>query len=334
MENNYSIALTSSDISPLWDMYQSETIAKLGITFFLQHAEDKEIKHILEESLKLIEKNLIHMQKIFEKANYQVPHAFTEKDVNFNAPRLFSDHLYLEYIFNMTYFMMSTYSLAFSVADHKEISDYYAANIEAAIELNKQAKELEKKKGIYIRSPRVPNQENVEFVKDQRYISGWLGNRRPLLGIEITNLVFHSKRNALGHAVITGFSQVAKSEEVRHFFEKGRDISGKHLEIFTSILHEDFLSDGAILLTSEVTNSKIAPFSDRLMVTFVANLIASSMGQYGVSLSTSPRHDLNVQYSRLMVEVGKYANEGYKILINNGWLEQAPMAADRKDLAK
>ncbi|MYL43190.1 DUF3231 family protein [Virgibacillus salexigens] len=101
-----------------------------------------------------------------------------------------------------------------------------------------------------------------------------------------------------------------------------------------SILHEEFLSESALLLTSEVTDSTVAPFSDRLMMTFVSNLIASSMGQYGIALSSSPRHDLSVHYSRLIAEVGKYANEGNKILINNGWLEQPPMAADRRDLAK
>ncbi|NBJ70336.1 MULTISPECIES: DUF3231 family protein [Clostridia] len=334
MKPSNSVALTASDISPLWDTYQSETIAKLGIVHFLKHAEDRSIRQLLKDTLKLIEKNLAHMEAIFAAENVQIPLGFTEKDIHLNAPRLFSDILYLEYIYNMTFFMMSTYSLAFSVADHKDISDYYATNLKAAVELNIKAKELEKEKGVYIRSPRIPKQKKVSFVQDKNYLTGWFGERRPLLGIEITNLVFHSKRNALGHAVITGFSQVAHSKEVRKFFERGRDISGKHLEIFTSILHEDHLADGALLMTSEVTESTIAPFSDRLMVTFVANLIASSIGQYGVSMSISPRHDLGVQYARLMTEVGKYANEGMKLLIRHEWLEQPPMAANRNDLAK
>lgn len=331
---NSNVALTASDISPLWDTYQSETITKWGIVFFLQHVQDNAIKKLLKDSLSLVEENLSHMESIFQKENFQIPWGFTEEDVHLHAPRLFSDLLYLEYIYNMTFFMMSMYSFAFSVADHKEISDYYGTNLKAAIKLNQHAKELEKEKGIYIPSPRIPKQSKVTFVNNQSYLAGWFGDRRALLGMEITNLVFHTKRNALGHAVITGFSQVAQSKEVRRYFEKGRDISGKHLEVFTSILHEDYLSDGALLMTPEVTDNKIAPFSDRLMVTFVSNLIASSIGQYGFSISTSPRHDLAVQYSRLMAEVGKYANEGLKILIRNGWLEHPPIAANRNDLAK
>ncbi|RFA34001.1 hypothetical protein CAI16_12785 [Virgibacillus dokdonensis] len=334
MNNLYTNYFTASDISTLWDTYESDTIIKYGMKHFLQHVEDPDIQNILQETLQFIERNIHHMEELFKKANFHIPKGFTDEDIHLNAPRLFSDTLYLEYIFNMTFFMLDTYSLALSVADHKDVNDYYAKNLKAAISLNKQAKELEKEKAIYIRSPRLPHPKTIKFVEDKNYMTGWLGERRPLLGIEVTNLVFHSKRNALGHAIITGFSQVAQSNEVKKFFQKGRDISGKHLEVFTSILHEDFLSDGALLRTSEVTDSTTAPFSDRLMVTFVANLIASSIGQYSVSMSRSPRHDLSVQYARLMAEVGKYANEGMKILIRHGWLEQPPMAANRNDLVE
>jgi hypothetical protein len=35
-----------------------------------------------------------------------------------------------------------------------------------------------------------------------------------------------------------------------------------------------------------------------------------------------------------MIEVGQYANNGAKIMINNGWLEQPPQTVDREALAK
>ncbi|EQB37018.1 hypothetical protein M948_11370 [Virgibacillus sp. CM-4] len=330
MSNNFSAA----DISPLWTSYQYDTVSKCGLHFFLNHVDDPDIKQILEQTLALVEEHIEHIKELFHRANHPLPHAFTTEDVNVQAPRLFSDQLYLKYVYNMTDFMMNSYGLGLTVSDREDVISYYSTNIEAANKLNKQAKKLEKQKGLYIGSPQIPKQTKIEFVNKQNFINGWIGERRPLLGVEITNLVFHAKRNAIGHALITGFSQVAASKEVRKFFERGRDISGKHFEIFTSILHEEFLSESALLLTSEVTDSTVAPFSDRLMMTFVSNLIASSMGQYGVALSSSPRHDLSVHYSRLIAEVGKYANEGNKILIKNGWLEQPPMAADRRDLAK
>lgn len=70
------------------------------------------------------------------------------------------------------------------------------------------------------------------------------------------------------------------------------------------------------------------------MMVLTSSLIASGIGQYGMSMSLSPRHDIAVQYSRLMVEIANYANDGASIMIENGWMEQPPMAADRKGLAK
>ncbi len=150
----------------------------------------------------------------------------------------------------------------------------------------------------------------------------------------ISALIFNAQRNALGQAVITGFSQVAKDKEVRRYFERGRDIAGKHVNIFGKILYEDFLSEAALLLTSEVTDSTEAPFSDKLMMTLITALIGSGIGEYGASMSMSPRRDLGVQYTRLIAEITKYAEDGVQSLIKNGWMEQPPMAADRRDLAK
>src|SRR5699024_1523534 len=111
-----------------------------------------------------------------------------------------------------------------------------------------QAKELAKQKGYYIRIPKIPVPEQIDFVEKDSFLSGWLGERRPLLGVEITHLAFNSERNALGQAVITGFSQVAQNKEIRAYFEKGRGISGKHHEALSDILRENYLGD-AVLFT-------------------------------------------------------------------------------------
>src|SRR5699024_12735084 len=72
------------------------------------------------------------------------------------------------------------------------------------------------------------------------------GNRRPLLATEISELVFNAKRNVLGHAVITAFSQVTETKEVRDFFIKGREISEKHVRVFTDKLKEDYLPSATL----------------------------------------------------------------------------------------
>nr|WP_276519695.1 DUF3231 family protein [Bacillus infantis] len=68
---------------------------------------------------------------------------------------------------------------------------------------------------------------------------------------------------------------------------------------------------------------------------FQVNLMsASGIGNYGTALSASPRRDIAGDYSRLLAEVGLYAEDGLQILIKHGWLERPPHAADRNELVK
>ncbi|MFD1038920.1 DUF3231 family protein [Virgibacillus byunsanensis] len=335
MENTeHHVGLTSGEIASLWTTYQNETMTICGITYFLQHTDDDQIRSILEITLTLSQKHKEKITHLFGEEEYPVPQGFSEQDINLQAPRLFSDRLYLEFVLSMTNLSLIAYSEALSFAEQANIIKFYSEVVREVQDLHVKTKDLAKEKGIYIRAPKIPKAKQIDFVKKQNFLSGWFESRRPLLGSEIAHLSFHAKRNALGQAIIAGYSQVATSKEVRKYFERGRDISGKHTEIFTSILRTNYLSGGAILLTSEVTDSTTPPFSDKLMMYFVTVLIASGIGQYGVAMSTSPRHDLGVHYTRLIAEIAHYSDDGANIMINNGWMEQPPMAVNRKELAK
>jgi hypothetical protein len=82
------------------------------------------------------------------------------------------------------------------------------------------------------------------------------------------------------------------------------------------------------------TESKVSPFSDKLMMLHITALTGSSIGYYGSSAGASPRRDVAGSYVRMMTEVGEYASEGSQLMIKKGWLEKLPMAPNRKDLAK
>src|SRR5699024_9021582 len=327
------IELTAAEISSLWSSYQEHTLNLCGINFFLVHVNDSQIRQILEKALTIEKNNKAKLEQFFNNENYPVPQGFTEQDVNLNAPRLLSDKLYLEYILNMAELNLFTNATALTMAARSDIIDFYSNKLNIAQGLLKQAVELAKQKGTYVRTPSIPKAKKIDFVKKERFLTGWFGDRRPLLGVEIANLAYASKRNALGQAVITAFSQVAENKETRQYFEKGRDIAGKHKEAFNDILNEDYLSNG-MLMTSEVTDSTVAPFSDKFMMNFVTILISFGITQYLSAISESQRHDLGVTYTRLMAEIVKYSNEGANIMIENGWMEQPPIAADRKGLAK
>ncbi|MFC4770181.1 DUF3231 family protein [Effusibacillus consociatus] len=84
----------------------------------------------------------------------------------------------------------------------------------------------------------------------------------------------------------------------------------------------------------EVMESTKSPFSDRLMLIHVTLLVSSSLGNYGMGMAASQRRDLATVYARLLVEGSAYGEDGTNLLIENGWMEQPPIAPDRNTLAK
>jgi len=334
MEYNEHANLTAAEISSLWTDYQSYTMIGCGIKIFLEKVDDKDIRLLLEDTLTFAEGQITLLQTFFEKENYPLPHGFTEEDINRSAPRLFSDKLYLELLTQLCELTIMLIPSSLVVAEREDVMTYYEETIKKMKELNRRLKTCSKEKGIHTPMPKLPKPNQIDFVNKQSFMTGWFGTRRPLLGTEISNLVTNIKQNTLGQAVIMAFSQVAQSKELRRYFERGRDIAGKHIRSLSSILQKEYVSAGTTSMVSEVTDSKTAPFSDRLMLHLITLFISYSIGRYGMSITNTPRHDISFQYTRLIVEIMNYSDDGADILIDNAWLEQPPIAANRKDLAK
>lgn len=333
MGHTHVVELTASEISNLWTSYQNDTMAKYVLQHFIANCDDEEIRSVLEYALSISELHIEKVTKILNEEGYPIPVGYTDDDVNMNAPRLFTNKLYLLYVLNMGKFGLSSYALALSIVTREDIVEFYTNCLDETQKLHNDAKKLALEKGILARPPVIPKQEKVEFVKKKNFLTGYFGNRRPLLASEIANLHYNAERNALGLAIIIAFSQVAKEKEVCKFFERGQDICKKHLEIFNSLLEENFVS-GVLPQVQEVTDSKVSPFSDKLMMYHISILTASAIGQYGISMSASPRHDLGVMYGRLILEILHFSNDGINIMINHGWMEQPPISPNRQKLSK
>jgi hypothetical protein len=201
------------------------------------------------------------------------------------------------------------------------------------MELYKRSTDLLLSKGLFIRSPSLPNLEKVEFVKKQWFMLDVFGEKRPLVASEVANLFSNLQRNALGVATLTGFSQVATDKDVKQFFLKGVEIGDKHVRLFRGKLEESKLP-APMGWNAEITNSTTHTFSDKLMMYVTSGLVSMSIGYYGTAVSQSPRGDIVSMYNRLSTEVQLYSEDGANILIKNGWMEQPPMASDRDELIR
>jgi hypothetical protein len=328
------IRLTAGEVGQLWFQYLNDSSSVCVLSFFLEKAEDMEIKPLIEFALGL---SMSHIQKItaiLTDEKSVVPYGFNLKeDVNLNAPRLYSDSFALNFINQMAKVGLTTYAGSVGTSVRSDIKSYYMNCLTETMQLYDKSTELLLSKGLFIRSPSLPYLEEVQFVKKQWFMLDVFGEKRPLVASEVDNLFMNLQRNALGVAALTGFSQVAKDKDVKQFFLKGLEIGNKHIRLFRGKLEESKLP-APMGWDSEITNSTSHTFSDKLMMFFTSGLISLSVGYYGTAVSQSPRGDISAMYNRLSLEVQLYSEDGANIMIKNGWLEQPPMASDRDELIR
>ncbi|WP_232828039.1 DUF3231 family protein [Paraliobacillus sp. X-1268] len=326
--------LTSAEISNLWTAYMNDSGTICHLNHELNNVADKEIKALLQAALTISESHINTIINILNEENYPISHGFKlDEDVSVTAPRLFSDTYLLLNINQLGKMGLQAYSMALPLATREDVYTFFSTCLRESDDLIKRSNTLLLSKGLYDKSPYLPSLDEFNFVENKSFLAGYFGEKRPLIGTEITNLYANFKRNALGSATMIGYSQVASKSDVAAFIQKGKEIAQKHCEILGSFLKDNDLSSPATWDT-EVTDSTKYTFSDRKMLFYVTALTGISTAFYGASIALSPRHDIGVMYGRLIAEVLKYANDGAKMMIKHGWMEEPPRSLDRDELAK
>ncbi len=253
------IQLTSGDIAPLWGGCFSDSMVNCVLKHFLNTVEDNEVRPIIEFALGLTIEHLEFTNKLFKEEEFPTPLAFTEKDVNLNAPRLFSDGYMLLYLRHMGIAGTVSYGMALASSSRQDIRAFHNQNLKTAAELLEKSTAILQSKGILTRSPFIPYPDSVEFVHKESWLNGLFGDRRPLNAVEITNLYLNIMKNSIGQALMLAFSQVAENKDVIAYIVRGRDISSKHVEVFSALLRDDQLPAPTTWET-EVSNSKVSHF--------------------------------------------------------------------------
>jgi hypothetical protein len=331
-ETEHSIRLTSPEIASLWTLYQSDTMAVCVLNYMLEKVEDRQIKTVFEGAMKLANTHIKAITDIFKEEKFPVPVGFTDADVDLSAPRLFSDVFWLKYLHVMTIHGLTGYAISLTTATRQDIREYYTKCNQSSSELYNETLDVLLAKGVFQRPPYISVPKEVTFVKKQSFLNGWFGDRRPLNSIEISNIFFNLNKDMVSRAFQMGLSQVAKSKEVRDFMVRGADMSLKHIDTFSLILKKNDLPS-AQHLESEITNSTIPPFSDKLIMFHSQLLVTEAVAFYGAGMAACMRRDLAVHYQQIITGSQLYLEDGANILIKNGWMEQVPQADDRKALA-
>ncbi|WP_419954392.1 DUF3231 family protein [Neobacillus niacini] len=331
---DHNVELTSAEIANLWTQYMNDSLSICILTHSIEKAKDQDIKEVLEFALSLAESHIKKIAEFFNQQKFPIPKGFSlEEDVNLNAPPLFTDAFMIDYLHIMTLLGLTGYAGAVATSCREDQIDYFIkCNIET-MELHKRIINVMLNKGLYSRPSRINTPSQVEFVDNQRYLTGWFGKKRPLNAVEISGMSFNMKKDVAKTVLELGFGQVCQTKEIQKYFERGKNICKNHFNTFSNMLTKEELSSPKSW-SSEVTNSTVSPYSEKLMLFHIVTLVSSAIGYYGAGLSVTQRRDLALEYTKFMTEVALYAEDGAQLLIKYGWLEQPPLASDREKLAK
>ncbi|PLT27908.1 DUF3231 family protein [Peribacillus deserti] len=331
--NNHRTKLTMSELGNLWSQYMNDTMAVCVLRYFLSNVQDEKIKEILAFALGLSELHINKIKQFLSDDEYSIPVGFTDEDVNPSAPPLFSDTFFAFYLHIMAIHGLTRYSGSFGSTMREDQRNYLSECITETLDLYNRSTALLLEKGIISKPPTLNGDYKPESVKKENWLTGWFSTKRPINAIELGGVYLSLQKTMMKEVLQLGFSQVAQSKEVREFLQRGLKLCRKHNTVLSSFLQEEDLH-APRSFASEITKSTIPPFSDKLMLNHVSLLIAFTIGFYGESLSVCQRRDLSVSYARMATEVGLYAEDGANILIENGWMEQPPLAIDHQKLAR
>ncbi|MFA1819225.1 DUF3231 family protein [Virgibacillus oceani] len=325
--------LNAAEMGKLWAVYMGNTMAVCILRYFHQHTEDEHIKKVVESALHLSEKIVKDVKNIINRENIPVPAGYTKEDVNLDAPRLFSDEFYLHYLKYTSKAGMSVYSIAIPIMNRKDVKDFFINTLQSTVKLVLDINEVLEAKGFLAKPPNISTPEKVDFVKQQNFLNGFFGDIRPLHALEVTHLYDNIENNVTSKALLVGFSQVAQKEKVKEYFLRGKKITMKHIKASSQELNKNGLPSPP-LLDNLVTTSTQPPFSDKLMLWHKIDMFSMKIRSYANGLSLNGRRDIGGMYAKFLMDVGLYVEDGANIMIDQGWMEQPPKAADREDLAK
>jgi hypothetical protein len=324
--------LNSAEQGKLWAAYLGNTMAMCVLNFMLHHVEDQEIKGVVEQGLSLTVQFTKEIKLVFIQEDFPIPQGFTKDDVNVEAPRLFLDEFYLHYLKYTSKAGISLYGIAVPLMVRPDIRNFFTQCVESTMKLINRVNEILAAKGFLASPPFTPYPSKVDFIKRQSYLNGFFGDVRPLHALEIAHLYDNIENNTTSKAVLIGFSQVAQLEQAKSYFLRGKHIAAKQYDILSEMLQKEDLPSPT-LLDALVTTSTFSPFSDKLMLFHKLDMFSMRIRTYGNALSLCARHDLAEKYGRMLLEIGNFVEDGANILIDHGWMEHPPEAADREAIA-
>ncbi|MFL0198381.1 DUF3231 family protein [Clostridium sp. WILCCON 0269] len=333
MTNTTKMPLVSSEISGIWNSYMGENLVLHLLKYFFNRVDDNEIRAILDHTLNLSNERIKVLTNLFNQEKLPLPEGFTDNDVDINAPRLFTDTLYLQYVLYKARSEIRSYSMLLDRIARSDIRNYFSKCIRESIDLCNKSAELSLSKGIFIKAPHIEVSKEVQYIKSNNFILDSFGKKRALLADEINHIFCITNDTMIRKALLVGFGQVCKDKKVSNYISKVTALATKQHNDLTSLLIDEGIPIGSSS-DSYVTDSTVSPFSDKFMLSKIFIMYRIKIGSIGMALADTMRSDLKTIYMKYLDDIMKYSKDGVDIMIDNRWLQQPPQAIRHENLAK
>src|SRR5690606_35735111 len=139
----------------------------------------------------------------------------------------YSDTFFLNYLHQTTKGGFSLYTVALPNIARADVRQFMSECIFSLTDLYNKVADISLSKGLFVRPSYISVADEVDFVQSNRFLAGFKSDKRPLNALEITHIFSNIQTNAIGKALIMGFSQVAQSKEIRAYFNRGQQIATK-----------------------------------------------------------------------------------------------------------
>ncbi|KAB2331258.1 DUF3231 family protein [Bacillus mesophilum] len=325
--------LTSSEIGSLWGEYINGTATDLVNKYMYSTIEDEAIKTIFHEAIQTFEKQKEQIKSFFEKEGFPVPIGFNESDLFLGKQRLFSDAFCLNYLNIMTLHGLLGHSTSLGVSVRKDLRLFYDSCDDAAKEMYHKTIDLLLEKGLFQRDPLYYTYDQPTFISSKDFKDGFFGKGRTLSAIEIISISLNLKKSIMAKTLSIAFSQIAHSKEVKKFLRSSEKTADGQIKTLAKILQGDNLPVPKSLET-EVTQSTESPFSDKLIMYHTGFLFQAAQNYHGAGLASSMRTDLIATYESTILQNLLVTKNWFDIMVKNKWLEQPPLAPNRKEISR
>jgi len=116
-----SIPFTAAEISHTWTSYMNSSANICVFSYFIEKVEDDELRPVIQDTLDMVKRHLTQTKELLEKANYPIPLAFTDKDVNTTAPKLFTDGYMVQHVIQLCMLGMGASTVGLSNAAREDV---------------------------------------------------------------------------------------------------------------------------------------------------------------------------------------------------------------------